>query len=665
MSMYMKMKNRMIEKHPDAVDKYAYYVNSIDNITKKERVVGYLYFIKLLLGNNKKRRIRKSEFDDTKRPETQAIINKLLKYDVVSFDVFDTLILRNVEKPIDVFRIVGAKNNISGYEKIRRKAEQQCYKEYGNKTTIDNIYDRISLVNGLNPNSMISEEFNTEMNIIEPNPYMKKIYDAMIENGKTVIIISDMYWPEKYMKRLLNKCGYDNWNKMYVSCDYGASKRSGELYKIVSKGIGNKSKWIHIGDNKQSDIRMAKSKGIDCLYYKNVNDIGREYRHGKYTERSVGESVANAIINNEIHNGITELNSYQQFGYIYGGMLVAGYCNWLNEKAKEKNVDKLLFLARDSYIIHKCYNDFYKEYDCDYVFASRKAVLYLVMDRYPELYIERVIKEHAEEANKSVEAILKQSHMDCLINHLSEVGVNKDDCFNVNNFKYIVQLIYQYKSDILKELEQMQNAAKVYWTSVIGDSKTIALVDVGWRGTISFCLKYFLNDICDIDVDIISFFFASYRDAWNQQEYDEGKMLSYCCSSDFNTSYDSVLKHDLIRTMLVEIMFSSVDDSLIEYNLKRDVECELIYEPSSKDNEPIIKDMHSGIWQYVKTIKHCQDTLGVPLNISGENALLPIYKLKRSRKYILNLFSNYKYSLLAGSFGSDISMKENFKRRGL
>ena len=60
-------------------------------------------------------------------------MNNLKKYKIVSFDLYDTLIKRDVRKPTDVFEIVQKKMNFYNdkfdFPKDRRLAEIDLYKK--------------------------------------------------------------------------------------------------------------------------------------------------------------------------------------------------------------------------------------------------------------------------------------------------------------------------------------------------------------------------------------------------------------------------------------------------------------------------------------------------------------------------------------------------------
>ena len=77
----------------------------------------------------------------------QKIILKLEKYDVVSFDIFDTLLKRNVQNPTDVFRYIEQKNNLEGFAEKRILAEINARKKKnGNEILLSDIYDELGKI---------------------------------------------------------------------------------------------------------------------------------------------------------------------------------------------------------------------------------------------------------------------------------------------------------------------------------------------------------------------------------------------------------------------------------------------------------------------------------------------------------------------------------------
>lgn len=75
---------------------------------------------------------------------------KIKKYDVISFDMYDTLVHRNVDNPNDIFSIVEYLYNkqtakqsekIEGFSEKRIYAYQSAYKKRKASCNIDDIYE--------------------------------------------------------------------------------------------------------------------------------------------------------------------------------------------------------------------------------------------------------------------------------------------------------------------------------------------------------------------------------------------------------------------------------------------------------------------------------------------------------------------------------------------
>lgn len=99
------------------------------------------------------------------------IIKKVSLYDIITFDIFDTLITRLVLEPTDVFKIVEKisieKNNYGlGFAKHRIKVEKLCYKKYGNRTSLEIIYNEIKIFG-------YSEEQVRELKCLEEHVELK------------------------------------------------------------------------------------------------------------------------------------------------------------------------------------------------------------------------------------------------------------------------------------------------------------------------------------------------------------------------------------------------------------------------------------------------------------------------------------------------------------
>ena len=134
-------------------------------------------------------------------------IEELKKYKYVSFDIFDTLILRNVSKPVDIFEIVEVEYNkiheekLSNFKNLRIEAELTARKNTSKEEiTINEIYDNLKFDN---KDEIKELEIQIEKSFIVKNPEMFEIYNKCLENGLKVIITSDMYLPQEIIEDVL------------------------------------------------------------------------------------------------------------------------------------------------------------------------------------------------------------------------------------------------------------------------------------------------------------------------------------------------------------------------------------------------------------------------------------------------------------------------------
>lgn len=649
MNIYLKVKDYIMLKYPDVITEYNEWLIANGNNTLFRRCKAYFYLLGLLMGGKYvKGRIKKSEYEDCRRLDVKKMVTEIMKYDVVSFDVFDTLILRNVEKYFDIFRITGTKIKMAGFSEIREKAEYNLSLE-GTYTIFD-IYRELSKRYGIGLEG-IDREIDVELACCQANPYIMQIYQTAIGAGKIVIATSDMYLPKEYINKILQNCGYERFDDIIVSCDKNAEKRNGELFRWLRTEKYAHKKIIHIGDNYKADVYQARNAGIKAIQYVSVHEQGKKYRFKENGKTALGISIANAIINNEIHNGISHMGLYEQYGFIYGGSLVTGYCHFINHTAREKGMDKLLFLARDAHVIHNVYNMYYNEFENDYVYVSRRAAAQLAFGKYPHYFIEQVLNLRMMEKEKKlkIEQVLEESGLQCLVKRLVEKGLSKNDIFKEKHKKNIEELIYQYRMDILETFEIVRKGAFSYWKKIIGNAHNIALVDIGWQGSTMVCLDYFLNDVCKFDVNLQTIQLGTVRTKWNENYLDEDKISSYCFSSDFNKKINNLFSYNAERKRMVEMLFSAPHPTLMGYTANENGKEILVFAEGAKENMVMIDEMQQGILKFAEKYSDMERKLENLYPIPGEFAFLPLFDVSNNAKYMRRLFGNYVYSNISGN----------------
>ena len=67
---------------------------------------------------------------------------------VVSFDLFDTLLIRPFARPTDLFRLMERFYDVPGFADRRIQAERDARKMIGHGVTLEDIYDQMPNLRG-------------------------------------------------------------------------------------------------------------------------------------------------------------------------------------------------------------------------------------------------------------------------------------------------------------------------------------------------------------------------------------------------------------------------------------------------------------------------------------------------------------------------------------
>lgn len=587
-----------------------------------------------------------------KRPEAIYFVKDLLKYDVISFDIFDTLILRPFAKPTDLFMIVGNKLNIMNFTRIRIDAEKiardEAYILNGNyEVSIYDIYQKVSQRTGLDVKKGVEAEFEAEIEFCFANPYMMRVFKLLKGQEKKIIITSDMYMPHDMMEKLLLSCGYTGYLKLYVSCDYSCSKRSGGLYKNIRYELGDDKKIVHIGDNYASDIESANRNGIDTRYYKNCHEIGNQYRTDGMSEL-IG-SIYAGIINTHLHNGIKQYNPYYEYGFIYGGLYVMGYCNWIYRKAKQEGIDKILFLSRDGDIYQKIFNMLFDDMSNEYVFWSRIVNIKCTAQNNRDDFLTRIVQHKIGTiVQNTISDILKSIGLECLEDKLQQHDLSGEQILVSENKKKFEKFLIDNWDKIIEIYDKSSEAEKIILEPIIKGNKKVAIVDVGWLGSGALGLKYLVEEKWKWSCKVKCWVAASqyYDPTYNVNQLMNDEIEAYMFSRMYNRNLYDVHRNTNKGTN--NIFFEIFTQANYPSYSGADKSGKLYFDIAEVENYRIIKYIHEGIIDFCKIYQKIANKNNYLFNISGYDAYIPYRFAIKNLRNIKNIFSNFTFARTVG-----------------
>lgn len=612
------------------------------------------------------------ESEAFKRTYVQHIVKKYLGFDVISFDIFDTLILRPFANPSDLFYLLEAELGQREFHKIRmeceKKAREKALLNRGNReVTIWDIYSEIEEITGISKEEGVRKEFELEKRLCFANPYMKRVIDILHSYGKPIYAVSDMYLPKDMMTELLEACGFSGFCDVIVSCDYNCNKHeNGTLYKILLRMIGGKS-VIHVGDNWNADIIRAQEQGLDTHFYKGVNAVGKPYRADGMTEL-VGSGYA-GLINAKLHCGIKRYPIHYEYGYVYGGLYVLGFCNYIKEYCRSHKIDKILFLSRDGDIYSKVFEKLGSEMQYEYVYWSRMAniIACISEDRYS--FINRVIDgKIVNNVSHTISSLLSSIGLEKLTDYLADYRINPIEPLSKDNGVLLRKLMTEHYEEIIRIYQPKEQRLKAYFEKVIGNAKRVAVVDVGWTGSNVKGLSAKLTSewrLCESAVGLLAGTVGWNRDITTVYDEEAG-IQSYLFSRGNNRAeYDGfVKKNKNMGTILFELFTQAATPSFKEI----DENGIFRFDIPEVENYEIIKQIQSGILDFAEDYKKTFGEFRIMMNITGYDAYMPFRKVFRDVAYFKRYFDKMVFAVTMFSDSEMQSMESLgtiLQKRGL
>ncbi|QCO00313.1 hypothetical protein D3093_34220 (plasmid) [Azospirillum argentinense] len=288
--------------------------------------------------------------------------------DLVSFDVFDTLLLRRVETPVAVFDAVARRARAAGlvdegltpplFRLARQEAERQARQaagSQGGEVELTAIYRHAALGDA---DALAALELAVEAGTLFANPLLLNTLHTLAECGCPVVLLSDMYLPPNVLRGLLRGAGIDDglYRSLYVSCAEGCSKRDGGLFRklLADHPDLRPERILHIGDDAIGDVAMAQAAGLQAVHYVPPPD----FAHLRERERTLAGFAAAALSPPPVRRlaalaGLGDAPDeafWLTFGALVLGPAVAGYCRWVVEDCQRRGIGVIAPLMREAHL---------------------------------------------------------------------------------------------------------------------------------------------------------------------------------------------------------------------------------------------------------------------------------------------------------------------------
>lgn len=309
---------------------------------------------------------------------------------VVSFDLFDTLAIRNISSFESVLKLVDARFreqgvNIPDFVTKRLKAEKML--SFNNAPRLVEIYSKVLKDSdgvSFSANELASIEFEVDKNLIEARRDVVDLLNNLVKQNKQVYITSDSYYAKEQISQILKRIDVASVTDVLVSCEYGTSK-TGTLFEKL-KDVSGEVDILHVGDDIVADIESAKRHGINAFQIYSAAELLElvgglklsENEHSLSDQIKVGMFVAN-MFNSPFQFEDDEKRIHAEdakdVGYLFCAPMIMDFTKWFEEESKEAGNTNRWLCARDGYLLKRLYEFMYPSQKAEYFYTSRISAI--------------------------------------------------------------------------------------------------------------------------------------------------------------------------------------------------------------------------------------------------------------------------------------------------
>ena len=506
---------------------------------------------------------------------------------IASFDVFDTLVTRSCGGMQSVFssiekRALSEGLNVDDFAEERLAAEKRALSVVGEANLrLEDIYTclRDTYLSSV-CDRLMEMEMDAEVDLCIPISGGVDTFRRCLETYDAVIIVSDMYLPERIIARILTKCGITGYARLYVSCLYGETKAEGSLYERVIADLKVLPNQItHYGDNLHSDVLSARRHGMKTIAMASGRETNMCVALGRKALDKVFRPRPGFL--QTIDLSISENNLIERIGYCVLGPLLVSFSEWLHERMIACNLNGLWFAARDGLIMKRCYDLLYPEDRTEYLYASRRSTTVPMLCKNSDIPNLATFLGLGREM--SVDEIfmrlgLTRTETDAL---REAYGFASEERLAISNLERDERFLAFYRDTVplieKRSFEEL-TAMATYCKRAFRGARAIGLVDLGWRGSIQHAICAALPEMGLSDVRLNGLYLGVDVDsAWWGSQSMEGFLFS-------PGSDEALGVNERWFNALVEALFLAPHGTVKRYVINEDGEASVEFEARDNDD---------------------------------------------------------------------------------
>lgn len=351
--------------------------------------------------------------------------------------------------------------------------------------------------------------------------------------GLSVVAASDMWLDRDLLKELLERFGLQ-FDAVLSSGSEGLSKRRGTLFRSIQKQFGvRRGALLHIGDHWKNDVVMPRLMGFTSAWTPGGHDhkSGRlrallpKGRRAHHPHHAIADALA-------AKSAPKTADSYYRLSYDYLAPLLILFALSQWRTFRHQGIEHVFYIARDAWLPFEVYglledclgNDFSRHY----VRLSRSALTLA----HPDDLLQNAMPLAGKLGRKTVGTWLSNFRIQKWLREtiLSRAGATARTPFSDSVRSRLRDVCGGLLSEIRQAQAEQRRLIRDYFRSVAGKTelKRIGLVDTGWACTTQDVIRNVFKD-----ADIVSGVYLGV--SAQGRKPDEGNLKYGILRDDFRT----------------------------------------------------------------------------------------------------------------------------------
>ncbi len=450
--------------------------------------------------------------------------------EVITFDLFDTLLVRRIHDPDlvkpSVARFVANKAQRNGLDwtwpqvqTLRDEIEagqrqetgkrfedhEACYPQFMGEL-LKQIFQKKADADLLS--EVTDYELMMENSMLVPRAEVVEWLSALHAQGKKIYVLSDVYLPASHLKRLIEHAGFlDSVDEVISSADSFLAKASGLAFPLLKDRYHlHYESWLHVGDNPFSDGLRPSEKGFKALVLRDSSEkfrkavVKRYYNYSQGQPFWKGRTVQQLMLPMEKESNA--FSPMRVYGYNVLAPLLAGFLQGVAEDCLRQGIKRLYFFSREGWMLKKVWDEIipflFPELpvpETSYLYVSRMALAGASCAH------QGLIRQNADivflpTGNRDFRDVCRVFSLkpEGFTEILHRFDLQVDTVLSGHHEGYLPQNIQQFhrlleddefQVEVKRQTTDANKALQLYLQEQsFFEHEHVALVDIGWLGTI-------------------------------------------------------------------------------------------------------------------------------------------------------------------------------------